>query len=59
MKKKLLIGIGAVLAVALLAGAVFMGVRLLNSKAANGPGGLLAGLGAPGGGSAIRLTLLH
>jgi hypothetical protein len=53
MKKKILIGFGAVLAVALLAGAVYMGVRLLNTNA-NG-GGLnlpIAGLGGPGGGNA-------
>jgi hypothetical protein len=52
MKKKILIGIGGLLAVALLAGAAFMAVRLLNSKTADGPGGLLAGLGLPGGGTA-------
>ena len=51
MKKKILIGIGAVLGVALLAGAVFMAVRLLNTKtSANGSGLPLAGLGGPGGG---------
>jgi hypothetical protein len=51
MKKKFLIGIGAVLGVALLAGAVFMGVRLLNSKSPNGGlGGLLAGVGGPNSG---------
>ncbi len=51
MKKRIFIGIAAVLGVALLAGAVFMAVRLLNTKAsANGPGMPLAGLGGPGGG---------
>ncbi len=51
MKKKVLIGVGAVLGVALLAGAVFMAVRLLNAKAsANGPAIPLAGLGGPDSG---------
>ncbi len=51
MKKKILIGIGGVLAVALLAGGAFMAVRLLNTKAAaNGPGAPLAGLGGSGSG---------
>ncbi len=51
MKKKILIGIVAILGVALLAGAAFMAVHLLNTKAsANGPGAPLAGLGDPGGG---------
>jgi hypothetical protein len=53
MKKKVFIGIGAVLGVALLAGAVFVGVRMLNSNSTNGgPGGLLASLGLQGGGTA-------
>ncbi len=51
MKKKIVIGIGAILGVALVAGAVFMAVRLLNTKAsANGPGMPLAGLGGAGSG---------
>ncbi len=51
MKKKILIGVVAVLAVALLAGAAFMAVRLLNTKAsANGPSAPLAGLGGSGNG---------
>ncbi len=60
MKKKISIGIAAVFAVALLAGAAFMAVRLLTTKAsANGPGASLAGLGGPGGGKAsiqIQMT---
>ncbi len=60
MKKKILFGIGAVLVVALLAGAAFMAVRLLNAKAsANGSRAPLAGLGGPGGGKAsiqIQMT---
>jgi len=58
-KKKIFIGIGAVLAVALLAGAAFMAVRLINSNGANGNNSLLAGLGAggPGGVSfSIQIT---
>jgi hypothetical protein len=51
MKRKIFIGIGVVLGVALLAGAAFMAVRLLNTQtSANGPGAPLAGLGGPGGG---------
>ncbi len=50
MKKKFLIGIGAVFGVALLAAAVFLAVRLLNAKAsAGGPGMPPAGAGGPGG----------
>ena len=62
VKKKIFIGIGAVLAIALLAGAAFMAVRLLNTNAnGGGPGSLLAGLGGPGGGNShvaqmLRLT---
>ena len=41
------VGFG-MLAVALLAGAAFMAVRLLNTNAADGPGSLLAGLGNAG-----------
>jgi len=50
MKKKVFIGFGAVLVVALLAGAAFMAARLLNTNAnSGGPGLPLAGLGGPGG----------
>lgn len=59
MKKRILIGIGAVLAVALLAGAAFMAMRLLNTKAADGTGSLLAGLGSPGGGSNSVAIEIH
>jgi len=61
MKKKIFIGIGAVLTVALLAGAAFMAVRLLNTKAADGGAGpLLTGIGGPGGGAgsfAMRIEM--
>ena len=54
MKKKILIGIGGVFGVALLAGAVFMAVRLLNTIAAsNGPGIPLAGQASPGKGDTV------
>ncbi len=51
MKKKILIGTGAVLGLALLAGAAFMAVRLLNTKASvNGPDSPLPGPGGNGSG---------
>ncbi len=50
MKKIILIAFGAVLGTALVAGAVFMAVRLLNNRAsAGGPGMPPAGAGGPGG----------
>ncbi len=45
MKKKIFIGIGAVFGVALLAGAVFLAVRLLNKIVSGKSPGILAGLG--------------
>jgi len=58
MKKKVFIGFGAVLGIALLAVAAFLAVRLMNSSA-SGSNSLLAGLG--GGGDThvqfmVRLT---
>ncbi len=58
MKKKILFGIGGLLLLALLAGAAFMGMRLVNARASSeglpgaGGGGMLqmAGKGGPGGG---------
>jgi hypothetical protein len=47
MKKKIMIGIGAVLGVALLAGAVFVTVRLLNEIVSGNSPGILAGMGGP------------
>ncbi len=47
MNKKVWIVIGATLGVALLAGAVFMAVRLLNTIASGKGPGILAGLGGP------------
>ncbi len=58
MKKKILIGIVAILGVALLAGAAFMAVRLLNTKAsANGPAAPLAGLGGSGGAGSGKFSI--
>ncbi len=47
MKKKIWIGIGAVFGVVLLAGAVFLAVRLLNTIVSGKGPGILAGLGGP------------
>ncbi len=59
MKKKILIGIGAVLGVVLLAGAAFAAVRLLNNSAsATGPGLPPAGAGGPGKGSTTFMLKL-
>ncbi len=59
MRKKILIGLGAVLGVVLLAGAVFVAVRLLNTIAsANGPGMPPAGLGGPGKGATVFMLKL-
>ncbi len=59
MKKKILIGIGAVLGVVLLAGAVFVAVRLLNTiTSANGPGMPPAGSGGPGKGATVFMLKL-
>jgi hypothetical protein len=57
MKKKIFIGMGAVIGVVLLAGAVFMAVRLINSIASgNGPG-ILAGLGGGSGNTSVTFML--
>jgi hypothetical protein len=45
-------------AVILLAGAVFLGARLLNSRTASGPDGFLAGLGGQGKGDTLHLLKL-
>ncbi len=59
MKKKVLIGMGTMLVVALLAGAVFMAVRMLNTIAsASGPGMPPAGLGGPGKGATVFMLKL-
>lgn len=51
MNKKLLLGAGGVLLVALLAGAAFMAVRLLNARlAGTAPASLAASSGGPNGG---------
>ncbi len=58
MKKTILFGIGGMLLLALLAGAAFMGMRLINARASSqglpgaGGGGMLqlSGKGGPGGG---------
>ncbi len=47
MKKKIVLAIGVVLAVFLLAGAVFLAVHLLNTIVSGGGPGILAGLGGP------------
>lgn len=59
MNKKILIGIGAVLAVALLAGAAFMAARMLGAAQLDGNAGpLLAGLGAgPGGKGSFSMRI--
>ena len=54
MNKKIMIGIGAVFGVALLAGAVFMAVRLLNTiTSSNGPGMPVAGQGGSDKGATV------
>ena len=55
MKKKVFIGFGAVLGIALLAGAAYLAVRLMNSSA-SGSNSLLAGL-AGGGDTHVTFML--
>ncbi len=58
MKKKILFGIGAVLAVALLAGAAYLGMRLLNAKtASNLPSNMMVASGGPGGSGKVSITI--
>ncbi len=47
MKKKFLIGVGTIFGVVLLAGAVFLAVRLVNSIVSGKSPGILAGMGGP------------
>ncbi len=59
MKKKILLGIGAVVGLVLLSGAVFMAVRLLNTVAStNGPGMPPAGASSPGKGGTVFMLKL-
>ncbi len=61
MNKKIIFAIGGVLIVALLAGAAYMGVRLLNARAASDPGlpaAVQAGVSAAkGGGNYKEVTI--
>jgi hypothetical protein len=58
MKKRVIIGIGAVLVVALLAGAAFMAARLLGAAQPGGTNGpILSGLGNPAGKGSFSMSI--